>query len=1511
MGRNWLDVATEGQLLDELAQRRQRLALARGSVTASHAALANSYADAYPWMDPTAVQSLVQAGVSPDLPAVQSIAGTAAQQAAEDGELDTQADDVPDSWFDSLVDTIGGFVKPAVRTGFTALSAPIEELQALLSAAGTALFDETEGAEGFDIEAIRSGASLLLGIPTGQFGEAVIEETSHPGQLVSDFWTNYTTKAARSGGVLALGDLIQGKSVDLGEGFLPGSYSQQTREQPGFTGGIYGERERAKYRLQLDGEFVTPGRIIARMFTPPGSTAYQVQSGAVDFATQVLDPSAQALGMLSRGAQRVRTFQATGLLEGTRKTVALPEAVDYYLTSPLGRRTVSWFARNTNVEDAWRATGYADIHLAEELVGMTDEADVFARLQNVLGTVVRERPNPSFVSRQLGGATEYGRLFGGGAQVRRSLRNARLGIDMPGGVLHVDDINSATRQLNLWMKNAKFDEADRLEVLGRLARVEDGDRIGLWNAVFGSDDAPGVMSQTKELLIDRWGIRESDAQNLTRAYARMADDQHVFGLTAMGDAQDVYAPFKVALGDTTVDAPKASPLLYGELADTIPLPPTVRDIRRATPSVLGFDPKAAQKVYNSTLWKGSIDLMDAGMSKVWKPFQLLRGAYTFRVIAEEQMRMAGAGYDSMLNHPLKAVAWSLSLDPTSRLGRTMEKLINLPIIGTGGQIGTTTITGELWNDIAEHAAAMSRGSAGWRGLPGEILTNKWVKAARSEGGPQFYNGWFTELQHSANDPIMRRLAGGLSEDDLRHIGGGTGSVVDDVKAWFWQSPTGQKLRNSYARIEGRELLAANRQVADDYIDLFVDRLRNSTGGHTDLMEAVARRRLGDVSLRDFGHQGKGARLLEDSYAEAAPAFVKTAETIRARGASSTWDRVVELGFNNLMSRETNWLSRSPTFKQKYYQRISETIGAADRPTQEAMIRAAGEAGLPKDYLTELAAKVVKGEGTQITSLAEADVLAKAFALDETRKLLYDLNKRNQFFDMTRIIFPFGEAWKEIITAWTDILRKNPAAIRRFQQGIEGARAPSVLGEAETEGPGSGEGFFHTDPVTGEEVFTYPAGWVGGLLGVNQASGAGVEFTGRVAGLNLVAATVLPGFGPAVQWPASALIPHTPKYDDLRNLVLPFGGTEGSVPEQVAQLVLPSWLEKVLTALTADPEQHRLFGNTVATTQRALMATGRYDLSTIAGQQELADDARTKARQLYLVRGLAQGFVPTGPSFTWTTEDVEGNVVPYKLLSDDLRSLTEKYDGDRQAAFTEWVRKYGPDNVLATVNMSTSLVDRPVTEKGDAWLRAHPELERDYQLSIGFFAPEPAVGEFDYNAYLRAFETGAREQVTPTEQIALANDFLGRAQWEQAKKIADLRPSPETSVWLAQVREKIAEEHPGFDGWVSRAIWEKRPKPDELIAEVTRAVQDPTLASTDAGKGAIKYLSAIAIAEQMVTRLPNNTRHYQQAKSARPIRDWLRLVAKQIISEHPDFARMWTMVFERELAADDDIPLVAA
>lgn len=1559
MSYNWMGVNEEMRLLDQVRQRQFNFDRYYAQATPTQGQMAGLYADAYPWMAGDAVQSLVAAGVSPDDPIAQMLASEAAFEAEEESGFEPSGADMPESWWEVAADFAFGWAKPVVRAGFTVLSTPWQEMQALFSAVG---------------------ASLVTDDPELQ-----------------DWWRNYTEKGYRSAGVIALQDLLNpDKSADLGDGWLPG-------------GDVWDQREESKYRMLVDGDFVTPGRLIARTVgVEQGTLAYNLLSGGFDAVSGVvLDPTSMFLGGAPRflggaglgrggvaGATRaVRTFQsdpkaaAVGLIPGVRRTVNPEQAVNHYLHSPLGQRTVDWFTDTEDFTTIWNAIRRSDVLTAQRLTAARTTEETKDILFNTLGTVVRQRPNPGFVSRgmgRFGGVShqaDYGSLFGAGARVARNVQGnpslSRLFADLPNRTISPYDVEGAAHNLYMWMRNARFPEETIRKHMAALGRHAQDNMIPSMSGGIPSVGAgPGqysemlnlvkrVMDDADGLLVREWGVAPERAKRLTSLFDRTQADLRAFDVDDARNARDMFAYLRVAMGPdeyashvrglgyrlsddgVTILDVSPTPGLISELVNDVVNLPDAKAIRRLTPTV-----RRMQKLMDSDLWKAGVDGLDVFMSNVWKPLQLLRGAWSVRVLGEEQLRMTAAGYDSVFNHPIRAVAFMFGLDPHSKLGRRIADVSRRTLDPKARH----SLTGEEFGWINEHLQAMQRSGAGWRGLPGEVVTGQFVKVRK--GDPHFYQGWAEEIGFMSRDPVMAELANSVrrgTPTPFDHVAVHPQQMWDDgvraVKDWFWDGG-GEHYRRQWAKVEGHNLIATRREVADAFIDhVYVDRLRRRTGnGDRDLLNLVADPESYGISMRGFGLDGETSlsKVLSNEYADIAPEAVKLRDVIRSpMEKGQAWrhmaDRWIEHGFNMLMTHPTNFLGRSPVFRQAYLRRVGELMGSATKKVQDDILGwARRELGANDDVVKALQGIArKKGAGTRLGTIDDVDDLAKAFALGETKNLLYDLSKRSQIFDMLRVIFPFGEAWKEILTAWTRILRDRPHVVRRAQQGIHGLRTPSVFGqpdEAPDLDPDTGEvipgnagrGFFWQDPSTGEEMFTYPGGGlavrlamvgqnlIGGdvtgawealtgefpLLDEGGPLGQGtLQLTGRASGLNLVAGSILPGFGPVVQIPAGALIPQTPSTDRIRELLLPFG--QRSLRDQI----VPAWMQKILDGLSGDPESHRLFANLTTDVMRALYATGNYSINTHDDANRLLDTATGMAQALFFIRGSAQFVLPTGPQLTWSAQDVEGNLVPVSLMIQDYRRLVDEHGGDQNEAWSEWMGRYGAENVMSLIPKSRSIVPRPSDPTGANWIRSHPDLAREFALTIGLFAPE-VPGEFDFTAYYRSFEesiagTGknARVRTTPAEQVLLANDFLGRVQFEQAKRVYQSRPTPEMSLWLAGVRDKIADEYPGFDSWIARAQWEQRPKPDDMITELRKAILNPTLAQTDAGQGTKKYLSAIEQAEQMVRMLPGNVRRYQQAKTAEPVRMWLRLVARQIITEHPDFARVWYSVFERELADD--------
>src|SRR5690606_36230457 len=102
----------------------------------------------------------------------------------------------------------------------------------------------------------------------------------------------------------------------------------------------------------------------------------------------------------------------------------------------------------------------------------------------------------------------------------------------------------------------------------------------------------------------------------------------------------------------------------------------------------------------------------------------------------------------------------------------------------------------------------------------------------------------------------------------------------------------------------------------------------------------------------------------------------------------------------------------------------------------------------------------------------------------------------------------------VMKIWPRELARNPAAVRRFQQVIEGARGEEF---GEVMGAPEGEGFFYKNQF-GDEVFVYP---FSSFL-TRHTVGVPIPLTGTVKGLSFMT-DVMPGLGPVSQIPVAWIL----------------------------------------------------------------------------------------------------------------------------------------------------------------------------------------------------------------------------------------------------------------------------------------------------------------------------------------------------------------------------------------------------
>lgn len=1414
--------------IDARSLRRARVrAQATPDVAARLATFRNSW-----WLGPGTALAMSKAGVDAESEVARAASKAQAKKKSKSGigwHSIGDAVGAVGSGVKAVGNAVQSVAKPVVRGAFMAGDAAIMEPigvigniaamgekvgPTLAGAAGGAATGAAVGAMGFNPFSVAGGA--LAGAAAG--GVA--------GYIAADDVEGKADWSSRSHLGIALDNLVRGKDVDVGSGWFPGGEVEEK------------ENRRAR-AVTVGGQGFDPGRLIAASVSEPGSMEHKVLSGLVNIPVWIKDPAGLTLKAAGH-ANRSRSLLVAGGVDGTRKGT-LPEVINGWKQGD-GAQVADWLAGEKSFQKIWEATDKKlPVKAITELQDADNVDDVWRILDPLLGTAVREKP----------------KVGGLGYEVRSRAFQSRLWQKMPGDDVPVDDIDRAVEVLDRFQRNNNLDPLVRAANNEKLARSNG--RAEMFDAVMG------VMGDTKGVLVQN-GISPHVAKRMTTAFSETIEEFRKYAIDELGENMRVPGAIIGADG-------KALPTPHyfiEHLNNSIPLP-DIRALRGATgkfPHLFGPEPTNLGKG-----WQIGAAGTDWFIGQAWKPWQLLRGAWTARVIGEEQFRIAGAGLESVVSHPLGAMLWAAhKRGGNDALGRGFKE------------------ASEAAADADEYAKALysTAKESGWwdNATQGGIATKNRYNLKRAEADPdQFVRAWADEFSLARRDPVALRVAGGWSDGD-RVPGGLSGNHVEDAKRWLWEGP-GKKFRLEMAD-DGTRAVLRTKAGSDAHIETVAQRIQQATGGDTDLLSAIATGRLGDAPIREGA--GPSKRLIESlkvSYDSGLGPQVVVGDQIVAGAARKNvaghyYNRALQAGFSVLMGKPSNWLSRSPAFRQFYWQRMEEVFPLMDEAGQTRALANARKAKLGNETL----ARMEKAAGTpgELT-INEADFLAKSFGLDSTRDLLYDLSDRSQFFDITRNIFPFGEAWAEVITRWAKIGVEHPEAGRRFQQGMQGARS---------------QGFFHENDQ-GEEVFSFPGTkWLSdNLIGVP------IPLTGRVQGLSLMT-EVLPGVGPAVQWPAAYLFSKLPEssaehYQWLQDFLLPFGPPDTS--GGLLEAFFPAYLKRLkgsgkVPFLEPSPEQARILGNTASSIMDYLVTSGEVDRPRTEEElADLADTAMEKAEWFMFMRGVVQFGAPSAPAPEFLAADKDGNLLVAQVMIKDYYEMIKKdgYDG----ALFRFLDKYGDAAYILTQAKTRSVsYNAPVTKEGLDWVRKNPGVERAFPNVYGFFAPTGS--DIDFDAYNRLLASGKKIPLTPAERMKLANNKIASAIYYEAREAAGEKPSDEQRAWLRNLKEELQDEFLGYGdvGVVPIA------NVQTAIKELSDAVDDRRLRDTPLAEATRIYLDrraqALAVAEKEASGLSS----LLNSKKFAAHRQWLRDVGFALIADYPEFSTAFEQLFDRELKDDD-------
>ena len=682
------------------------------------------------------------------------------------------------------------------------------------------------------------------------------------------------------------------------------------------------------------------------------------------------------------------------------------------------------------------------------------------------------------------------------------------------------------------------------------------------------------------------------------------------------------------------------------------------------------------------------------------------------------------------------------------------------------------------------------------------------------------------------------------------------------------------------------------------------------------------------------------RLLDNAPSQIrSPVNLRNGDGLRSE-LGERWQDMMNSFFRGMYGVASDKLSRSPTFRRIYWKNISALLPSASADDAAEILRAAEKAGLPKRMMDDLRERARIANGT--SNASDIDAAAKGFALDRVRDLLFDASKKGAFFDQARLIFPFGDAYKEVFTAWSKIMfMRGGLPAKSLAKGLRAAQGATGIGPGDMDEDGERDGFIWKSPTSGDWVFSVPFSQkLSQMPGLGGSQYPGMGLSIPVKSMNVLG-NVMPGVGPVADQIVNGALPRTGAFDGVRNFLFPYGeplDPEGASTATLLQRTFfPAWLRRtasadwqnlpfggslasfaanIITDRESDPQYLGLRNHVIKQlASETVNGQPRYPM-TEQGMADLLADADQTASRLYATRGLVQFFTPAAPMSEYMAETKAGNIHA-ALVTEELRDLEGEYLRLGQPvglAAIEIMDKYGPGVWLYTqANTESKYPGMEATEGWWDWWRENKDATDKYPLIGSFFGP--AGGEFSIETYGSQMAQGLREPADPAEMVMTAKkDLMLNAYNRFREKIdADNERTDVEVEALRRVRSGLEEQFGiNFDTiWNERADRRKN-QLQQLIKIVANDGQEDTatrLLASPTGEALQTYM----LARDEVIRLAAEREvvGWEQANDTFDLRVALRGVGNALARQDDGFNKMWTYVLQGEMDNDDDRTIASA
>lgn len=796
--------------------------------------------------------------------------------------------------------------------------------------------------------------------------------------------------------------------------------------------------------------------------------------------------------------------------------------------------------------------------------------------------------------------------------------------------------------------------------------------------------------------------------------------------------------------------------------------------------------------------------------------------------------------------------------------------------------------GKEADDVARHGADFYNALSNNKGTPYEFnsVGSKKFYLAKHKPGNGAYDethveAWQHTLRLAQHDPVLSR-AGYMTREEL--------------EKWFYKS---DELKDLQATMAWRGIHSDEGIKA--YLDDTVARVHSLTAkGDEKLTDLLAGRSQDFTKDKDLtGYLKKQFSSTdargEKHFHENVPELLVGRDYHqlgRTGDLQQLGDRAVNFMFKHLMSSPTDRLSRSPYFRQAYYEEVSKRLHYLSPSELAKFEKSLPGVGLDKQLLKKVKSGIDdarKAHKIRIepstTTLDDLDQVSKAATLERTQALLYDVTDRSQLFDTLRFIFPFGEAWREQINVWSTLIKERPGLANQIGHIAEGAKDSGVV---------------FTDPQTNEQMIHIPLS----RTLTKALAGVPVDLSMTTKNLTMFGSTgLMPGLSPGVQMALDPLIKNNPSLDGLRKFISPYGEPSGLK----AYTQMPTWMSMAKKAYDANgqqlknPETDRASAAAFGAALDYLYSTGDYG-SSQAEQQRLKEDATSSAKWLLLIKTASSLIAPSsidmkGVIETSAKHGTVKDVVKYKLM-DEYNKLRANPETAATADATMFDR-YGNGISLALQHQSQSLTGFGISSELNDWARRHPDLVSKYPKAYGFFIDaEGDDPEFNFEEQARQLKLGERKRLSQSDRLTQANQVLARMELDNIRSQYDSKQlsSPEGSQYMREYKNYLAEKYPGYEP----TEYSSSKVPAKIRAMKEAMAAEPVFANSSIGQSLTEYFG---ITEDLDAKY--GSPNWRTSQRGAPFRQYVREYGQYLTEVNKSFTNIWQNTLQYDMAQEED------